>query len=208
MGSSVEKPGAASHRENKRVQCRTAILDAAEAIFAAEGFGPARMIDIAQAAGISEKTLFNYFASKPLLLEALTLRWFEANNALFAETETVTEDSVEQVLPPALDRRLSVLAEYRWLLAMTAQHTDLFVTHRQPQVLFQLNFDARLKRVHALQKRGVVRTDVPAAEICDMYQALRNHLLGAWLTDGASDFKSLQKKYQRAMSIFLRGIAR
>lgn len=197
----------ASHRENKRAQCRAAILDAAEAIFRAEGFVVARMIDIAQASAISEKTLFNYFSSKPALLEALTVRWFEANNALFEEGEAVTGEDVEQVLPPELDRRLSVLAEYRWLLAMTAQHTDWFVTHRQPQALFQHNFDARLKRVQKLQKKKIVRADIPAAEVCDMYQALRNHLLGSWLTDGDADFKVLQKKYRRAMAVFLRGIS-
>jgi len=45
----MEKPKVVSHRENKRAQCRAAILDAAEAVFKTEGFGPARMIDIAQA---------------------------------------------------------------------------------------------------------------------------------------------------------------
>lgn len=203
----MAKSGITSHRDNKRAQCRAAILNAAEAIFKAEGFDAARMVDIAQAANISEKTLFNYFASKPALLEALTLRWFEANNELFGEPETIAEASIEQVLPPALDRRLSTLAKHRWLLAMTALHTDLFVTHRQPQALLRHNFEARTKRVLQLQERGIVRADIPADEICDLYQALRNHLLGAWLTGSSADFKTLQAKYQHAMAVFSRGLA-
>lgn len=196
-----------SHRANKRAQCRADILSAAEAIFKESGFTAARMIDIARAANISEKTLFNYFSGKPALLEALTLNWFDANSVLFEEPQAIAAASIEQVLPPEIDRRLAALDEYRWLLAMTAAHTDLFVSHRQPQALFRRNFEARAQRVRQLQKEGIVRADIPAVEICDLYQALRNHLLGSWLAASDIDFKALQKQFKRGMAVFLRGLA-
>lgn len=196
----------AKRRQARTERSREAILHAAEREFSEAGFGAARMIDIARAAGVSEKTLFNYFASKAALLEALTLRWFEARSAIFAEPETIGGATIAQVLPPDLERRLAELAGYRWLLAMTAAHTDLFVTHRQPRELQQRNFAARAQRVRQLQEQGVVRSDVPAAEICELYQALRNHLLGAWLTDGDGDFEALQQRFRRAMNVFLSGL--
>ncbi|HSB97931.1 MAG TPA: TetR/AcrR family transcriptional regulator [Spongiibacteraceae bacterium] len=195
-----------SHRANKRAQCRDDILRAAETIFKERGFISARMADIARAANISEKTLFNYFSGKPALLEALTLDWFESNQVLFEEPQVIAAANIEQVLPPALDRRLAAINEYRWLLAMTAIHTDLFVSHRQPQALFQHNFAARVQRVRQMQKEGIVRADIPAAEICNLYLALRNHLLGSWLASSDVDFKTLQKQFQRGMAVFLRGL--
>lgn len=196
----------ASHREAKRIQCREDILRAAEKLFKAHGFNEVRMIDVAHAAKISEKTLFNYFASKPALLEALALLWFETMNDLFPEPETLSGASIEQALPPALDRRLLALEDYRWLLAMAAEHTQLFTTPNKSLVLLQHNFDARTKRIQQLQTKGVIRTDIPAEEISDLYQALRNHLLGSWLRADTDGFKILQKKFQRSMAVFIRGL--
>jgi AcrR family transcriptional regulator len=204
----AEPAGAAPARprQARTERARAAILRAAEREFRQQGFVAARMIDIAREAGISEKTLFNQFASKPALLEALTLRWFEARSTLFAEPESIVGDTIEEALPPDLDRRLDELGEHRWLLAMTAVHTNLFVTHRQPRELLARNFEARAHRVRKLQEQGIVRRDIPADEVCELYQALRNHLLGTWLAEDGGDFATLKKRFSRAMCLFLDGL--
>ena len=58
--------GSNSHtRRERRIATRRAqILEAAEAIFAAKGYHGATTREIAQAADVSEGTLYNYFASK------------------------------------------------------------------------------------------------------------------------------------------------
>jgi AcrR family transcriptional regulator len=50
---------------------RDAILAAGEAVFSERGFGGARMEDIAERAGVSVGTLYNYFDDRDALLEAI-----------------------------------------------------------------------------------------------------------------------------------------
>jgi len=60
-----------SLRERGKQQRRTAMLDAAEQLFAEVGFSRATMDAIATRAGIGVATIYKYFGSKAGLLEAL-----------------------------------------------------------------------------------------------------------------------------------------
>jgi len=51
-------------RERKKRQTRAAIADAAMALFAEHGFDAVTVADVARAADVSEKTVFNYFPAK------------------------------------------------------------------------------------------------------------------------------------------------
>lgn len=53
------------------------ILRAARQVFAGQGFYGTRMSDIAQAAGVSQGTLYHYFSSKDELFLAVLRRWSE-----------------------------------------------------------------------------------------------------------------------------------
>jgi AcrR family transcriptional regulator len=67
-------------RETKKVQTRQAIAAAAMGLFVTQGFDRVTVAEVARAAGVSEKTVFNYFPTKediffdevPERLEALT----------------------------------------------------------------------------------------------------------------------------------------
>ncbi len=51
-------------RETKKLQTRQAIADAAMGLFVTRGFDHVTVAEIAAAAGVSEKTVFNYFPTK------------------------------------------------------------------------------------------------------------------------------------------------
>jgi AcrR family transcriptional regulator len=51
-------------RERKKRQTRAAIAEAAMALFQAHGFDAVTVAEVARAADVSEKTVFNYFATK------------------------------------------------------------------------------------------------------------------------------------------------
>jgi AcrR family transcriptional regulator len=51
-------------RDRKKRQTRAAIADAAMTLFARDGFDAVTVADVARAADVSEKTVFNYFPSK------------------------------------------------------------------------------------------------------------------------------------------------
>jgi AcrR family transcriptional regulator len=51
-------------RERKKLETRTVIADAAMKLFSTRGFDAVTVADVAEAAGVSEKTVFNYFPAK------------------------------------------------------------------------------------------------------------------------------------------------
>ena len=68
-------------RERKKRQTREAIAHTAMKLFAARGFDAVTVADVARAADVSEKTVFNYFAAK----EDLVLHGGEERRAALVE---------------------------------------------------------------------------------------------------------------------------
>lgn len=64
---------ARDRRRVKQDERRTAILEAALAVFSEHGFAAARLDDVAQKAGVAKGTLYLYFPDKEALFEALLL---------------------------------------------------------------------------------------------------------------------------------------
>ena len=88
------EPGPNLHtRRDRRIAARRAqILEAAEAIFAAKGYHGTTTREIAQAADVSEGTLYNYFASKRDLFVGLMI---SRTDALVESIAEVRAGSVE-----------------------------------------------------------------------------------------------------------------
>jgi AcrR family transcriptional regulator len=63
-------------RPNVSEQRKQDILHAAAMVFTRDGLATARMDDVAQAAGISKGTVYLYYPSKEVLIEALVARLF------------------------------------------------------------------------------------------------------------------------------------
>src|SRR5204862_4209327 len=68
-------------RERKKRQTRETIAHAAMALFAEHGFDAVTVADVARAADVSDKTVFNYFAAK----EDLVLHGGEERRAALIE---------------------------------------------------------------------------------------------------------------------------
>jgi AcrR family transcriptional regulator len=78
-------------RERLKQATRDGILQAAEAVFAARGFGGARMEEIAERAGVAVGTLYNYFQDRRAILEAV----------LEASAQQLSARMREGALPPS-----------------------------------------------------------------------------------------------------------
>jgi AcrR family transcriptional regulator len=81
-------------------QTRTRILQAAQRLFAAQGFDGTTTRDLAQAAGVAEGTLFRHFANKKaILVEVATNGWVEILTDLLTElSEMGSYKAVAQVM--------------------------------------------------------------------------------------------------------------
>ncbi len=78
------------HRQRDCAGTRRAILAAADAEFGAHGFDGARVVRIAEAAGVSHSLITYYFGGKLGLYEALTERWLE-ESVRVGQTRSFTE---------------------------------------------------------------------------------------------------------------------
>jgi AcrR family transcriptional regulator len=82
-------------RERKKRQTREAIASAAMALFAEHGFDAVTVADVARAADVSEKTVFNYFPAK----EDLVLHGGEERRAALIEAIVMRPPGTSLVTP-------------------------------------------------------------------------------------------------------------
>jgi AcrR family transcriptional regulator len=121
-------------RERKKRQTREAIADAAMALFRARGFDAVTIADIARAADVSGKTVFNYFPAKEdlvfreggerraALIDAIRNR--AAGDSLVAPFRAATMDFLDRVERDPVD---STLAIPRLVAGSTALRNRLFL---------------------------------------------------------------------------------
>src|ERR1700736_1541163 len=60
--------------KGRRTESRSAIIDAAERLFLERGFGSVSMDELAEAAGVARRTLYNQFTSKEEIFREMLLR--------------------------------------------------------------------------------------------------------------------------------------
>lgn len=99
FGSVEPGPNPHTRRDRRVAARRTQLLQAAETVFAAKGYHGATTREIAQAADVSEGTLYNYFASKRDLFTGLMI---SRADALIESIAEVRADSVEGAMAQLL----------------------------------------------------------------------------------------------------------
>jgi AcrR family transcriptional regulator len=121
-------------RERKKRQTRAAIAAAAMRLFQARGFDAVTIADVARAADVSEKTIFNYFPAKEdlvfqeggerraALIEAIRGR--PPGESLVTPFRTATMDFLDQVEREPPD---AILAIPRLVAGSTALRNRLFL---------------------------------------------------------------------------------
>jgi TetR/AcrR family transcriptional regulator len=137
------------------------IIDAAQAIFARDGFAGAKMQEIADRVGIQRPSLFYHFKNKEALFVAAHEQVFARIEPVFRESLAPDGDPFEQ-----LDRVsravLAVMAEEPDFARMVARTS----VDRHPaavtivQTYFQPLVDLSVAFVRKGQRRGVFRADI------------------------------------------------
>lgn len=109
--------------EKRNRETRSDIVDAAIALFRGRGFGETSMEQIADAAGVSRRTVYRHFPTKDELVFEHPRRWFETMEAALAtrgpdeSTRDLYRRSLLQVAATIQATAESVLAAYSVLVA-------------------------------------------------------------------------------------------
>ena len=148
-------------RRERRIAARKAqILEAAIAIFREKGYGGATTRQIADAADVSEGTLYNYFKNKRDILLALTQDFIDET---MAEIGDIQADGVESLLTQLLAERIRHVKRKRMFTLLIHE------ARRDPEILqyYLDNGASQIKkaveeRMQLLIDAGVMRPVNPA----------------------------------------------
>ena len=164
--------GESARYERPRTAKEAAILVAATEIFGAKGFRDARTADIAQAAGVTERTLFRYFPTKeqlyqrvmfPAVLAATMPRELTETGKLFAAQSESFRDWHRRVLKLRTGAARAAAPQFRLMLAtlMTDEALRAKVIAIWKKNLWQHALDT----VERYQKRKQLRSDLSAKAV-------------------------------------------
>lgn len=185
MAAAPRKKTSKSPQEAARLAFRDEVRLAAERVFAIKGFSTTKMADIAGEAGVGVGTLYNYFANKQEIFEAI-----------FLERASQFEAALEQAtrgLPPLeqitilIRTSMQYVEDHGALFAMFFERGgigELDIERLGGKVIEDL-YQSFLKRLEdamtAAVKDGVLRDDVPVPTMVAMLSGARNGAIYAWL---------------------------
>ncbi len=203
-------------RERKKRETRQRLLDAAESMFSQRYFDDVTIESIVEQANVSQKTFFNYFSSKSQLLKELLLDWMKSTQQWPASVEPGLT-AYSAITPSNIDEILDWVVEHRRILKMAVKHTDFF------DYIYVLDRDAgddeyhlfsrirrpRLLRVERAQERGLLRADISARGVCNLYDSLRMEVVRRWLyqPDELATREALDDRYYEAVEVLISGLA-
>jgi AcrR family transcriptional regulator len=167
--------------EEMRIHSRAVLVAAARQCFAARGYFNARIADVAQQAGMSQGSIYWYFASKEELLKAILAEAFESLGAVMSKAAAAPGDARQK-----LDYLLSGLLEYA---QAGSQFTAIMISlmgHTNEDMFTRLGFDmdviglgytqSLLSILNQAQAEGVIPAEHDPLALTMMFFGLFNGL--------------------------------
>ncbi len=189
-------------RERFRAETRDAVLTAAELVFAEAGLRSASMGEIAKRAGVAVGTLYNHFADREALLQALLgMRRKELLEQLDVACKAVARGS-------AIDQLVALVTA---LFAHVDSHRGLFILLLAEERIGHSSEMARelYQRVDKIMRRGV-RDGILLGDGADSWAPLLlGCVRGVWMRElyGAPS-GPLSLEVGRVIDFFLHGASR
>lgn len=195
-------------QEHTRATYREAILDAAERVFVRDGIQLAKMVDIAEATGVSVGTVYNYFESKESVFAALVERHRERYFSVLEEPMD-TDDPIAGLLT-VVRRSMRFVEENGVLFTIylkSAYPSLEGVPRCMPTIDAEQDNARYCQRLAVWLERGAqlgkIRTDVPIDELVWLLHSVMHMLVMEWL-HSPSKF-SIADRAQSLVGLFLEG---
>jgi AcrR family transcriptional regulator len=197
-------------REQKKQRQRLEIVQAALDLFRERGYDETRVRDIAERAGISDATFFNYFPAKDLVLDELALAQVELFREALSYQLGVTDKSVAERIVETMRAAAVVIEGDHDFHTVLWTRSNLFHssgvlrerTHEMYRVLAAL-FELG-------QQRGEFERALSPMQLAELLVAIyhfttTNWLIGWW--DGHEPRGRLERRIETALSVFIHGCA-
>ncbi len=184
------------------------ILDAAERVFARLGFAPARMDDVANESGLSKGTLYLYFRSKELLIDALVGRMVELETRRLVAIRT-SEGTAAERLGRFVDDYAAEIVRFAPLSPVILEVYARAARHLTVREALQRYFADFRRELGALIAEGVERGEFRATDSDLVAVALTGQLEGLallWLLD--RDHVPLVETAHESLRLLLAGLRR
>jgi len=192
-------------RETKKLQTRQAIASAAMGLFVTRGFDRVTVAEIARAAEVSEKTVFNYFPTKediffdevPERLEALTeaVRERRSEQSLIAAMYELHAQQCGRLASPGFAHFSRTIAESPALQAKEVEVMALFTDHLAETIHDELD-------VHPADAQ--IAANLLMSVHWQFFRNAREHALAG--RSGASAARRLRADLERAYRLLEHGL--
>ncbi|WP_336082003.1 TetR/AcrR family transcriptional regulator [Thalassospira sp. CH_XMU1448-2] len=191
-----------SLRAQKKADKNRRILEAATTLFRKVGYDSARIEDIAEMAGVSVGTFYNYYKNKGDMLMATVSMEVEevlaAGDVIIAKKHDQVANALFELIGKYYDHSLTYLSKEMWRTAMS-------LSIAQPETPFSKRYtalDHRLSKqvcdlFRALQDRGIVRKDVDCSAIGELVFNNVNMMFIEFVKDEDMDVDGLKDQVAR-----------
>lgn len=192
-------------RDRFKAATSTAILDAAEEIVAEQGIARASLQSVAERAGVAVGTIYNYFADRDELFQALfQRRRSEIISAIEAAAKASVKATFEAQLSSFVRAILAAFDERRRFLriALEADQMHGKVGSHEKTVL-QVSRERAAQIVQAGLRARVLQPDA-----ADLYPLILLSMIKGVLLARLEDDKPFSDDADRLVQLFLHGSAR
>lgn len=189
-------------RAQKKADKNRRILEAATTLFRQVGYDSARIEDIAEMAGVSVGTFYNYYKNKGDMLMATVSMEVEevlaaGDKLIGCELDNVG-DALLELIGKYYDHSLTYLSKEMWRTAMS-------LSIGQPETPFSKRYtalDHRLSKqvcdlFRSLQSRGIVRKDVDCDATGELVFNNVNMMFIEFVKDEEMDEADLKAEVER-----------
>jgi len=165
-------------RSRKQEVVSNAILDAAIALFKEKGFDQTEVAEISDAAGISKRTFFRYFATKDDLLGRSVMEYGEVLVAAIrsAPPECTDMEVIHQALLAGVGYNKRPEARARQLIAISTSHPAA----RQAYLSRKHLVEDAIAEAFASRARRAKRNDLRVRLLAGITLTLMNATIAAW----------------------------
>jgi len=196
-------------REQSKGEQRERILAAARALFAERGMEQVTMSEVAAASGVARATVFNYFASKYALAEAITeevIAYFSGMLERALADETTPTPTLIRAFFAHMGTGIEAYASF--FRGVFREIVKIWVGLDEGGAA-QRARAGTFAQLEALMARGLERGELQplasAADLARAFDSLTNGTIVHWLYDEPGE--SLAARMERTSEIFLGAVA-